>query len=160
MFQRSTLLRKNVRRVNVRNYFLTLKALQSFKHWSEMFLHSFLLQRLLKLFGKQLFSTHFTLLKNMDVGIEDLAINFKVVPIRLLPYSFLLTHYLLYNFCKCFVPHLIQLWKKDFLTFLNVQILLPFHFPTTWDKKFNCLCLYAWRVMKTQYVFVISFLSL
>ena len=128
MFQRSTLLRKNVRRVNVRNYFLTLKALQSFKHWSEIFLHSFLLQRLLKLFGKQLFSTHFTLLKNMDVGIEDLAINFKVVPIRLLPYSFLLTHYLLYNFCKCFVPHLIQLWKKDFFNVSQCSNTITFPF--------------------------------
>ena len=33
--QRSTFLRKNVRRLNVGNYFWMLKALQSFKHGSK-----------------------------------------------------------------------------------------------------------------------------
>ena len=38
--------------------------------------------------------------------------------------------------------------KRLFLTFLNVQILLPFHFPTTWDKKvqlFMFVCLKSYE---------------
>ena len=106
-----------------------LKALQSFKHGPENISAFIFVATFVKtFFGKQLFSTHFTLLKNMDEGIEDLAINFKVVPIRLLPYSFLLTHYLLYNFCKCFVPHLIQLWKKDFFNVSQCSNTITFPF--------------------------------
>ena len=128
LWQRSTFLRKNVRRLNVGNYFWCWKLCRALNIGLKIFLHSFLLQHFLKLYGKQLFTTHLTLLKNMDVGIEDLAINFKVVPIRLLPYSFLLTHYLLYNFCKCFVPHLIQLWKKDSFNVFQCSNTITFPF--------------------------------